>query len=52
MAERALISLDAELKRRERILFESGAKDLQELQRKNPEGAVHLFHPKTGERIN
>jgi S-DNA-T family DNA segregation ATPase FtsK/SpoIIIE len=37
LAERALVSLDAELKRRERILAESGARDLLELQRRNPD---------------
>lgn len=37
MAERALISLNAELKRRERVLAEHGAKDLLELARREPE---------------
>jgi S-DNA-T family DNA segregation ATPase FtsK/SpoIIIE len=34
LAERALVSLEAELKRRERVLAEHGAKDLLELQRR------------------
>ena len=43
LAERALVSLEAELKRRERILAENGAKDLLELQRKAPEVAPPLL---------
>ncbi|HXP29143.1 MAG TPA: FtsK/SpoIIIE domain-containing protein, partial [Solirubrobacteraceae bacterium] len=39
LAERALISLYAELKRRERILAESAVKDLAELIRKDPDNA-------------
>lgn len=36
---RALISLNAELKRREHVLHEAGARDLLELERRDPEGA-------------
>ena len=43
LAERALVSLDAELKRRERILAESGARDLSELQRRHPDIAPPLL---------
>lgn len=43
MAERALISLEAELKRRERTLAEHGAKDLQELTRRHPEAAPPML---------
>lgn len=43
MAERALISLNAELKRRERILAERGAKDLLELARREPDIAPPLL---------
>ena len=43
LAERALVSLDAELKRRERILAQSGAKDLLELQRRDPDAAPPLL---------
>jgi DNA segregation ATPase FtsK/SpoIIIE, S-DNA-T family len=43
LAERALTSLNAELKRRERILAEEGAKDLLELARRNPEAAPPLL---------
>lgn len=43
LAERALVSLDAELKRRERILAELGARDLQELQRRVPDRAPPLL---------
>jgi S-DNA-T family DNA segregation ATPase FtsK/SpoIIIE len=39
LAERALVSLNAELKRRERILAEAGAKDLLELTRRDQAGA-------------
>lgn len=39
MAERALVSLDAELKRRERTLAEHGAKDRRELARREPDAA-------------
>jgi S-DNA-T family DNA segregation ATPase FtsK/SpoIIIE len=39
LTQRARISLDAELKRREAVLREAGAKDLQELERLNPAGA-------------
>lgn len=39
LAERALVSLDAELKRRERTLAEHGAKDLQSLIRRAPADA-------------
>ena len=43
LAERALTSLNAELKRRERILAEEGAKDLLELTRRNPDAAPPLL---------
>lgn len=43
LAERALISLDAELKRRERTLAEHGAKDLRELLRRRPDVAPPLL---------
>jgi S-DNA-T family DNA segregation ATPase FtsK/SpoIIIE len=43
LAERALVSLDAELKRRERILAEEGAKDLLELTRRNVGAAPPLL---------
>ena len=43
LAERALVSLDAELKRRERILAQSGARDLLELQRRDPDGCPPLL---------
>ena len=43
LAERALISLNAELKRRERILAERGAKDLLELARREPDAAPPLL---------
>jgi S-DNA-T family DNA segregation ATPase FtsK/SpoIIIE len=43
LAERALISLDAELKRRERILAQHGAKDLNELTHRAPEIAPPLL---------
>jgi DNA segregation ATPase FtsK/SpoIIIE, S-DNA-T family len=43
LAERALLSLEAELKRRERILAQYGAKDLLELQRRAPEEAPPLL---------
>ena len=43
LAERALVSLNAELKRRERILAESGARDLSELQRRHPDIAPPLL---------
>lgn len=43
MAERALISLEAELKRRERTLAEYGAKDLQELMRRHPDAAPPML---------
>lgn len=36
---RALISLNAELKRRERVLHDAGARDLLELERRDPRGA-------------
>ncbi len=39
LAERALISLDAELKRRERVLAERGAKDLSEVLRRDADAA-------------
>jgi DNA segregation ATPase FtsK/SpoIIIE, S-DNA-T family len=39
LAERALVSLNAELKRRERILAEEGARDLLELTRHNVDAA-------------
>ncbi len=43
LAERALISLNAELKRRERILAEEGAKDLLELARRDVDTAPPLL---------
>jgi DNA segregation ATPase FtsK/SpoIIIE, S-DNA-T family len=43
LAERALISLNAELKRRERILAENGAKDLLELMRRDAPAAPPLL---------
>ena len=43
LAERALISLNAELKRRERTLAEKGARDLLELARRDPDGAPPLL---------
>lgn len=43
LAERALVSLEAELKRRERILAEHGAKDLLELQRRDSGKAPPLL---------
>jgi S-DNA-T family DNA segregation ATPase FtsK/SpoIIIE len=43
LAERALVSLNAELKRRERILAEHGAKDLLELTRRNVDAAPPLL---------
>jgi S-DNA-T family DNA segregation ATPase FtsK/SpoIIIE len=43
LAERALVSLNAELKRRERILAEHGAKDLAELTRRNVDAAPPLL---------
>jgi S-DNA-T family DNA segregation ATPase FtsK/SpoIIIE len=43
LAERALVSLNAELKRRERILAEQGAKDLLELTRRNVDAAPPLL---------
>jgi S-DNA-T family DNA segregation ATPase FtsK/SpoIIIE len=43
LAERALISLNAELKRRERILAEHGAKDLLELMRRDPDMAPPML---------
>jgi S-DNA-T family DNA segregation ATPase FtsK/SpoIIIE len=43
LAERALVSLNAELKRRERILAEQGAKDLVELTRRNVDVAPPLL---------
>jgi len=43
LAERALVSLNAELKRRERILAEEGAKDLLELTRRNVDAAPPLL---------
>jgi DNA segregation ATPase FtsK/SpoIIIE, S-DNA-T family len=43
LAERALVSLNAELKRREQILAEHGAKDLLELARRRPEHAPPLL---------
>jgi DNA segregation ATPase FtsK/SpoIIIE, S-DNA-T family len=39
LAQRALVSLNAELRRRERILRDAGAKDLLELEARNPERA-------------
>jgi len=43
LAERALISLEAELKRRERVLAERGAKDLAEMLRRDPDAAPPLL---------
>jgi S-DNA-T family DNA segregation ATPase FtsK/SpoIIIE len=43
LAERALVSLEAELKRRERILAEHGAKDLRELLHRRPDIAPPLL---------
>jgi S-DNA-T family DNA segregation ATPase FtsK/SpoIIIE len=43
LAERALTSLRAELKRRERILAEHGAKDLKDLERQVPGAAPPLL---------
>jgi DNA segregation ATPase FtsK/SpoIIIE, S-DNA-T family len=43
LAERALLSLNAELKRRERILAEQSAKDLLELTRRNIDAAPPLL---------
>jgi S-DNA-T family DNA segregation ATPase FtsK/SpoIIIE len=43
LAERALVSLNAELKRRERILAEEGAKDVVELARRNVDAAPPLL---------
>lgn len=43
LAERALIALNAELKRRERILAELGAKDLLELMRRDLDAAPPLL---------
>jgi DNA segregation ATPase FtsK/SpoIIIE, S-DNA-T family len=43
LAERALVSLNAELKRRERILAEGGARDLLELTRRNVDAAPPLL---------
>ncbi len=43
LAERALVSLNAELKRRERILAEHGARDLLELTRRNVDAAPPLL---------
>lgn len=43
LAERALVSLNAELKRRERILAEAGAKDLLELARRNVDVAPPIL---------
>jgi len=43
LAERALVSLNAELKRRERILAEQGARDLLELTRRNIDAAPPLL---------
>ncbi len=43
LAERALISLEAELKQRERILATNGVKDLQELHRKAPDQAPPML---------
>ena len=38
LASRALVSLEAELHRREAVLRDAGAKDLQELERRDPAG--------------
>lgn len=43
LAERALVSLNAELKRRERILAEQGVKDLLELTRRNVDAAPPML---------
>jgi S-DNA-T family DNA segregation ATPase FtsK/SpoIIIE len=43
LAERALVSLNAELKRREQILADEGAKDLLELSRRNIAAAPPLL---------
>jgi DNA segregation ATPase FtsK/SpoIIIE, S-DNA-T family len=43
LADRALISLRAELKRRERVLAEYGAKDLLELSRREPDRAPPIL---------
>ncbi len=44
LAQRALVSLNAELKRREHILSEHGCKDLVDLERRNPDAApANLF---------
>ena len=43
MAERALVSLDAELTRRSRILAERGTKDLLELAARDPDAAPPLL---------
>ncbi len=43
MAERALVSLEAELKRRERTLAEYGTKDLPELMRRDPATAPPML---------
>ena len=44
LAERALVSLNAELRRREEILREHGAKDLIDLERRRPQNApANLF---------
>jgi S-DNA-T family DNA segregation ATPase FtsK/SpoIIIE len=43
MAGRALLALNAELKRRERILASAGAKDLVELGRRSPDSAPPLL---------
>lgn len=43
VAERALTSLEAELKRRERTLADHGAKDLQELMRREPHAAPAML---------
>ena len=44
LAKRALISLNAELRRRERILRENGCKDLPELEQRRPDvGLANLF---------
>ncbi len=39
LAERALVSLNAELRRRERVLADAGAKDLADMERRDPERA-------------
>lgn len=44
LAQRALVSLNAELRRREHILSEHGCKDLVDLERRNPDAApANLF---------